>query len=77
MTERFIRETVNSPGFHGQIIYQCPHMVPLHKSLSLLIKDVDDFVEGKWSSFTDDDYCVRTAFFELESDAMAFKLRWA
>lgn len=62
-------------NYHSWIMQQCPHIVSIKQS-SMLIKDVDDVVEGKWSSYYEGDYCRRTAFFELESDAMAFKLKW-
>ena len=42
----------------------------------ILTEDIENFVEGAWSSFVNDQFSCRAYFFELESDAMAFKLRW-
>lgn len=73
--EKFIFQSETlSEGFASWIILQCPYEVDLSSNNYILMKDVDDLVEGKWSSYYDSSRCVKTAYFELESDAMAFKL---
>ena len=59
-----------------KILSICSFQVNLKDQI--LLKDIDTFVEGKWSSYVaaDENYGDGPYFFELETDAMAFKLRW-
>ena len=76
--KKFIFEdTDRQNGFHEWILTLCPFRVILPDFPDILFIDIEDFVEGKWSSHILNDKISRSPyFFELESDAMAFKLRW-
>lgn len=64
--------------FKKNIIKVCPYKIEVTKNDDCFsFNDIEEFVNGKWSSYISS---LTTPcgpyFFELESDAMAFKLRW-
>ena len=64
--------------FYKWIITLCPFKVVLSELPNILFIDIENLVEGKWSCHILDHEISRSPyFFELESDAMAFKLRWS
>lgn len=80
LLEKFIYQPTQSEtvhkGYASWIIIRCPYEVDLDGNDSILRKDVDDLVEGKWSSYYVGQFCIDVAYFELETDAMAFKLKF-
>ena len=71
-------DDITRDNFHIWILTACPFMVNLESSGSnILFNDIENLVEGKWSShISNKDISRSPYFFELESDAMAFKLKW-
>lgn len=41
------------------------------------LRDIDNFVQDKWSAYADERKYQSHYFFKLETDAVAFKLRWS
>ncbi len=71
-------DDITRDKFHTWIAEICPYKVTLEdNSSNILFNDIENFVEGKWSShILSKDISCGPYFFELETDAMAFKLRW-
>ena len=69
---------------HGEIdleawlLERLPYKVTLNNEDELIdLRDVDVFVQGKWSAYAAIDGTGDSHyFFEFETDALAFKLRW-
>lgn len=70
-------EIRNEISLRKKILELAPHEIVIpftHKSDYKDLGDIGELTEGKWTAFSDTGYIHY--FFELEFDAVAFKLRW-
>lgn len=58
------------------LLERLPHRIIVPNNVSLDLRDVGDSVLEKWSAYHNIEDGRGYYFFETETDAMAFKLRW-
>lgn len=66
----------NTYTLRPQLLAELPYEIVLSKIDSIDLRDIDEFVQDKWSAYAS----IRGNghyFFKLEADAVAFKLRWS
>ena len=73
--------TNTEPHIRPWLLKRLPFEVIVDEGKDIDLRDVGESVEGKWSAYSGWDhrngtYCCGHYFFELETDVMAFKLRW-
>ncbi len=65
----------NIYSLRPQLLAVLPYEIILPTEHYIDLRDIDEFVQDKWSAYAS----IRGAghyFFKLEEDAVAFKLRW-
>lgn len=78
---RYVESTPNNPhnlNFIEWISRICPYEVNI-KNRIISFSEIDNLIEGRWSSYivaSNNNFSISPHYFELESDALAFKLRW-
>jgi len=67
----------NNPyDLRTKLLETLPYEVILLLSDNIDLRDIDAFVQDKWSAYANERDFQSHYFFKLEEDAVAFKLRW-
>lgn len=74
--ERFARLPNDGFNLRNSLLEKLPHEVILPTEHCIDLRDIDKFVQDKWSAYADERKFQSHYFFKLEADAVAFKLRW-
>ena len=74
--ERFARSPNDPFNLRDSLLEKLPHEIILQTEHCIDLRTIDDFVQDKWSAFADERKLQSHYFFKLETDAVAFKLRW-
>ncbi len=72
--QRFPRR--NSYDLRTKLLETLPYEIVLSELDIIDLRDIDAFVQDKWSAYANERDFQSHYFFKLETDAAAFKLRW-
>ena len=64
----------NTYSLRPQLLAVLPYEIILPTEHYIDLRDIDEFVQDKWSAYAS--AAASHYFFKLEADAVAFKLRW-
>lgn len=62
-------------NLHDDLLEILPYEIVLSQTNRIDLRDIDNFVQDKWSAYASAQNQSHY-FFKLETDAVAFKLRW-